>query len=107
MKCFANEFGGKGVKVNSVAPGLTDTPMTAAAMQAPGLADAFLKEYPLGRIGTSADIAAGVSWLASDESFLTGQILQINGGLTLRRNPSQGEINASIGAAMAKLQAAQ
>jgi len=54
----------------------------------PGLLEAFIKEYPLGRIGTAGDIANAALWLASEESFITGQVLQINGGLTLRRNPS-------------------
>ena len=88
--------------VNSVAPGLTGSPMTAREMSMPGLEDAFLKEYPLGRIGTAEDIANAVLWLASDESFITGQVLQINGGLTLRRNPNPREINASLKAAAAK-----
>ena len=99
VRCFANEFGIKGVRVNSIAPGLTASPMTAHEMQLPGLQEAFLKEYPLGRIGTAADIANAALWLASDESFLTGQVLQINGGLTLRRNPTPREINASLKAA--------
>jgi NAD(P)-dependent dehydrogenase (short-subunit alcohol dehydrogenase family) len=102
VRCFANEFGAKGVRVNSIAPGLTGSPMTAHEMSLPGLQEAFLKEYPLGRIGTSEDIANAVLWLASDESFMTGQVLQINGGLTLRRNPTPREINASIKAAAAK-----
>lgn len=104
VRCFANEFGHAGVRVNSIAPGLTATPMTAAAMQAPGLEAAFAREYPLGRIGSSDDVAGAAVWLASDESFLTGQVLQINGGLTLRRNPTSAEVQASIGKAMAKLQ---
>jgi NAD(P)-dependent dehydrogenase (short-subunit alcohol dehydrogenase family) len=99
VRCFANEFGNKGVRVNSIAPGLTGSPMTAHEMSLPGLQEAFLKEYPLGRIGTSEDIANAVLWLASDESFMTGQVLQINGGLTLRRNPTPREISASIKAA--------
>ena len=79
--------------------------MTSASFAVPGLADAFVKEYPLGRVGTSDDIAQAVLWLADDASFITGQNLQINGGLTLRRNPRPAEMNASIGAAMAALQA--
>ncbi len=105
VRCFANEFGKNGVKVNSIAPGLTASPMTEAAIHTPGLEDAFTREYPLGRIGTSDDIAQAAVWLASDESFLTGQVLQVNGGLTLRRNPNQAELQTSIGKAMAKLQA--
>lgn len=99
VRCFANEFGAKGVRVNSIAPGLTESPMTAREIALPGLKEAFLKEYPLGRIGTAEDIANAALWLASEESFMTGQVLQINGGLTLRRNPTPREINASMQAA--------
>jgi NAD(P)-dependent dehydrogenase (short-subunit alcohol dehydrogenase family) len=99
VRCFANEFGAKGVRVNSIAPGLTESPMTAHEMGLPGLAAAFVKEYPLGRIGTREDIANAALWLASEECFMTGQVLQINGGLTLRRNPTPREINASLKAA--------
>ena len=102
VRCFANEFGGRGVKVNSIAPGLTATPMTERDTSLPGLQEAFLKEYPLGRIGTTEDIANAALWLATDESFLTGQVLQVNGGLTLRRNPSPREINAAMKAAAAQ-----
>lgn len=101
VRCFANEFGAKGIRVNAIAPGLTGSPMTEHEMSLPGLQEAFLKEYPLGRIGTADDIANATLWLASDESFLTGQVLQINGGLTLRRNPTPREINASLRAAAA------
>ena len=52
-------------------------------------------------MGTSEDIAAAAVWLASDECFMTGQNLQVNGGLTLRRNPTGDEITASVMAAMA------
>jgi NAD(P)-dependent dehydrogenase (short-subunit alcohol dehydrogenase family) len=99
VRCFANEFGAKGVKVNSIAPGLTESPMTERDMNTPGLVDLFRKEYPLGRIGTSEDVANAALWLASDESFMTGQVLQVNGGLTLRRNPNPWEIAAAMKAA--------
>lgn len=99
VRCFANEYGARGVKVNAIAPGLTSTPMTTREMQMPGLEAAFLKEYPLGRIGTPEDVAEAALWLASAESFMTGQVLQVNGGLTLRRNPLPREINASLAAA--------
>ncbi|WP_159830782.1 SDR family oxidoreductase [Novosphingobium sp. TCA1] len=100
IRCVANEFGREGVRANSISPGLTDTPMTADAKQVPGLFDAFLAGYPLGRIGTSDDIAAAAVWLASDECFMTGENLQVNGGLTLRRNPMKSEIDAAVAAAM-------
>jgi NAD(P)-dependent dehydrogenase (short-subunit alcohol dehydrogenase family) len=96
VRCFANEFGAGGVRVNSLAPGLTSTPMTEREVQLPGLEEAFVKEYPLGRIGTTQDVADAALWLAGEECFMTGQVLQVNGGLTLRRNPSQREISASM-----------
>lgn len=105
MRCFANEFGKFGIKYNSIAPGLTATPMTSGAMGTPGLEEAFRKKYPLGRIGTSEDIAGAAVWLASDESFITGEVLHITGGLRLRSNPSQEDIQTSVGAAVAALKA--
>jgi len=101
VRCVANQFGKQGIRLNSISPGLTDTPMNAGAMATPGLIEAFVPSYPLGRIGTSQDIAAAAVWLASDECFMTGQNLQVNGGLTLRRNPTTGEIMESIGRATA------
>jgi len=100
IRCVANEYGAQGLRANSIAPGLTATPMTADAMAAPGLEAAFAKEYPLGRIGTSADVADACLWLASDSCFVTGQTLQVNGGLTLRRNPTPAEMQAAVTAAM-------
>jgi len=101
VRSVANQFGDKGIRVNSISPGVTETPMTADAAAVPGVMDAFVKGYPLGRYGTSEDIAAGCVWLASDECFMTGQNLQVNGGLTLRANPSKADIEASVVAAMA------
>ncbi len=99
VRCVADEFGAKGIRANSISPGLTDTPMVAEAKGVPGLFDAFVAGYPLGRIGTVDDIAAAVVWLAGDECFMTGQNLQVNGGLTLRRNPTKDEIGRAVGAA--------
>ena len=103
VRCFANEFGAKGVRVNSIAPGLTgksdDRPRDEPARDCRTPSS---RNTRWGRIGTGEDIANAALWLASDESFLTGQVLQINGGLTLRRNPTPKEINASIRAAAAK-----
>lgn len=92
VRCVANEFGELGIRANSISPGLTDTPMAATAFQNEAVVELFRKEYPLGRIGTAEDIAEAAVWLASDECFMTGQNLQINGGLTLRRNPRINEM---------------
>ena len=75
--------------------------MNAGAKQVPGLFESFLPSYPLGRWGTSDDIAAAAVWLCEDECFMTGDNLQVNGGLTLRRNPTKAEMGASIAAASA------
>lgn len=101
IRCVANEFGPEGIRANSISPGVTETPMTADAQAVPGLMDAFVSGYPLGRYGTAEDIAAAVVFLASDECFMTGENLQVNGGLMLRRNPRPDEIAASIARANA------
>jgi NAD(P)-dependent dehydrogenase (short-subunit alcohol dehydrogenase family) len=99
VRCVAYEYGRYGVRANSISPGFTRTPMTEDAARMPGMEAVFAAEYPLGRVGTSDDIAAAAVFLAADDCFMTGQNLQVNGGLTLRRNPTQAEINAALAAA--------
>jgi 2-hydroxycyclohexanecarboxyl-CoA dehydrogenase len=103
VRAVANEYGRKGIKVNTISPGLTETPMTAYVKSVPGMMDAFVKEYPLGRIGTVDDIAYAAVYLASDRCFMTGQNLQVNGGLTLRRNPTLAEIQQFVQLATEKV----
>ena len=79
-KTWAREMGGKGVRINAVAPGFIATDMTAA------LGDeqqkALTGQIPLGRLGAPADIAAAVAYLASPEAgYVTGQELHVNGGM--------------------------
>ena len=100
-KSLAAEWARHNIRVNSISPGVTVTPMTQDAAAVPGLMDAFAKGYPLGRYGTPDDIAAGCVWLASDECFMTGENLQVNGGLSLRGNPTKEAIDTSVAAAMA------
>ncbi|WP_285274655.1 SDR family NAD(P)-dependent oxidoreductase [Halopseudomonas bauzanensis] len=95
IRCLANEYGHRGIRANSISPGFTETPMTAAAAAIPGIKEVYQACYPLGRLGTAEDIAAAVSWVSCDECFMTGQNLQINGGLTLRRNPMLAEVDAA------------
>lgn len=101
IRCVANEFGHRGIRANSIAPGFTATPMTARATRNQAIIRAFEREYPLGRVGTTDDIAEAAVWLSSDACFMTGQVLQVNGGLTLRRNPTNAEIGAAVKAARA------
>lgn len=83
-KSWAKEFARKGaqVRANCVAPGFVETPMTA---DLPEKVLAMMKDKtPLGRMGTTEDITNGVEFLASDKaSFITGQVLKIDGGLVL------------------------
>ena len=97
-RAVANEYGAKGIRANIISPGLTVTPMLAGFM-APGMTEAFVKEYPLGRLTTVQDVANTALFVASDECFMTGQTFHVTGGLTLRRNPTAAEIGAAVGAA--------
>jgi len=80
VRVLASEFGPRGIRVNSIAPALTDTPMTAGL---DGLRDRARQRSPMRRLGTVEDIAAAAVWLSSDECFVTGETLQVNGGYGL------------------------
>lgn len=87
-KTLAREFARNNVNCNVIAPGPTDTPLVETMRQDSELADKILgsmsNQVPLGRMAEPEDIAAGVSFLASDDaSFITGQVLSISGGLTM------------------------
>ncbi|MGL4454408.1 MAG: 3-oxoacyl-ACP reductase FabG [Plesiomonas sp.] len=83
-KTWAKEFTRKGAKirVNAVAPGFIRTPMTAVVPDK--VIDYMVGKTPLGRMGTAEDIAQAVLFLVSDQSaFITGQVLRVDGGLTV------------------------
>jgi 3-oxoacyl-[acyl-carrier protein] reductase len=68
------------VTVNVVAPGFVDTDMTRAITES--AREEWASKIPLKRLGTPEDIAAAVCFLASDEaSYITGQVLAVNGGM--------------------------
>lgn len=82
-KALAREVGRDGVRVNSVAPGLTRTPASESFVASMD-ADAVRRAYPLGRIGEPVDIADAVLFLASDlSSWVTGQVLSVSGGYSM------------------------
>ena len=84
-KSAAIQYAQEGIRVNSVHPGFVDSPMTAASHALPEVHDLRVGRTPLGRMGTPEDIAAGILYLASDESsFVTGSELVIDGGMTAR-----------------------
>ncbi len=79
-KSLAREVGSRQVTVNVVAPGFVATDMTGAVDAATQAG--WAAQIPLGRLGTPDDIAAAVCFLASDEaSYITGQVLAVNGGM--------------------------
>lgn len=70
------------VRVNCVAPGLTRTNLTRALTQSEAVAKASAAMHPLGRIGEAADVAAAICWLLdTSNSWITGQVLGVDGGL--------------------------
>jgi len=82
-KSLAREWGPKGVRVNAVLPGLTDTPTIRDVMH-PKFKEAIIAETPLGRIAQCSEIAAAIAFLASDDaSFVTGAALEVTGGWNL------------------------
>jgi 3-oxoacyl-[acyl-carrier protein] reductase len=79
---IARELGSRNITCNAVAPGFIETAMTE------GLGDEFkqtaAKQIPLGRVGSPADVASAVAFLASDDaSYITGHVLKVNGGMLM------------------------
>ena len=82
---LAVHWAGDGIRVNAVAPGLVDTPMTAPMQAFPELLDAEVGRGVLGRMATPEEVAASVLFLCSDASaFTTGSVLAVDGGYLAR-----------------------
>lgn len=83
-KTLALEYADRGIRVNAIAPGATITPINEAWTEDPEKQEVVESYIPLGRAGTSAEMAAAAAFLVSDEAtYITGQTLYIDGGLTL------------------------
>ena len=79
-RSLAREVGSRGITVNVVAPGFIDTDMTRELSEAQR--DSMLKDIPLNRLGEADDIAAAVTFLASESAaYITGQTIHVNGGM--------------------------
>lgn len=84
----ALEFAARHIRVNAVSPGFVHTPLTAPVTLAPAVLDEYLENTPLGRAGTPEDVADAVLFMCSDKaSWLTGEVLDLNGGAHLKRYP--------------------
>lgn len=81
-KALAQEVATRGITVNCVAPGFIETPMTDVLNDAQR--EGILTKVPAGRLGSPAEVAGAVVYLASDEAgYITGQTLHVNGGMAM------------------------
>ena len=84
----ALEWGSRGIRVNAVAPGFVETPLTAGSSLIPGLVEDYVENTAMGRAGKPEEIADAVVFLCSPKnSWLTGEVLDLNGGAHLKRYP--------------------
>jgi len=83
-RTFALEYADRGIRVNAIAPGATATPINRPWVEDPVKYEEVVRHIPLNRVGTAEEMAAATAFLCSDEaSYITGQTLYIDGGLTI------------------------
>lgn len=91
IKYAALEYGGRGIRVNGIRIGTVMSEMAGAFYAMPGVAERFIKEIPLGRMGQPADMADAVLWL-SGPAYISGSVLDISGGNQINRFPFLSEL---------------
>lgn len=88
VRNLADELGEKGIRVNSVCPGLVETELASALLGTPAVLEDYLNCMPIRRHGSVEDIAQAVRFLCGPESsWITGVVLSVDGGHHLRRGP--------------------
>ena len=93
VRCAADELGEHDIRVNAVQPGIVDTELMAFITAGGPVLESYYANMPISRVGTVDDIAAVVAFLAGPEStWITGQMIGIDGGHQLRRGPDYGTL---------------
>lgn len=82
----ALEFAARGIRVNAVAPGFVHTPLTEGAALVPGVVEEYVENTAIGRAGQPEDVAEAVLFLLK-ASWVTGEVIDINGGAHMKRYP--------------------
>lgn len=96
----AMELGADRIRVCGIAPGLIETPLTAAARAVPAVREGYLENIPLGRAGTAADIAAAALYLVSDDAdWVSGTTLSVDGASNTKRYPELIKIFGALAGA--------
>jgi NAD(P)-dependent dehydrogenase (short-subunit alcohol dehydrogenase family) len=86
VRSAAATYAPQGLRVNAVAPGMTETPMTAGMLKLPAMREGAARQYPLGGVQTAQQVADVMVWLLGDGAArLTGQVIAVDGGFTTVR----------------------
>jgi NAD(P)-dependent dehydrogenase (short-subunit alcohol dehydrogenase family) len=86
VRSAAATYAPQGLRVNAVAPGLTETPMTAGMLKLAAMREGAARQYPLGGVQTADQVAEVMAWLLGDGAArLTGQVIAVDGGFTTVR----------------------
>src|SRR5690606_37503542 len=96
-RCAADDLGEHGIRVNAVMPSLVPTELTQAMVGNEQVVAEYLRRMPIARLGTPEDVAALTAFLLSDEaSWITGQVIGVDGGHTIRQGPDLQPLFAQV-----------
>jgi len=86
VRSAAATYAAQGLRINAVAPGMTETPMTASMLKLPAMRDGAGRQYPLGGVQSAEQVADVMAWLLGDGAArITGQVIAVDGGFTTIR----------------------